>query len=132
MNWIDSGFLLSKNKINENSVIAEIYTENHGKSSGIMFGASSKKIKKFSSNIPKFLISSVLQNIAAPRTDWQHISPFKFIVLFLELISGNEEAFNVSLLFWSINVGAVIQQFSYLINEYKWITRQCTTDSSIE
>ena len=47
MNWIDSGFLLSKNKINENSVIAEIYTENHGKSSGIIFGASSKKIKNY-------------------------------------------------------------------------------------
>ena len=47
MNWIDSGFLLSKNKINENSVIAEIYTENHGKCSGIIFGASSKKIKNY-------------------------------------------------------------------------------------
>ena len=30
MNWIDSGFLFSKKKYNENSVIAEIYTENHG------------------------------------------------------------------------------------------------------
>ena len=45
MNWIDSGFLLSKNSYNENSIIAEIYTENHGKCSGIIFGASSKKIK---------------------------------------------------------------------------------------
>ena len=47
MNWIDSGFLLSKKKYNENSVIAEIYTENHGKCSGIIFGASSKKIKNY-------------------------------------------------------------------------------------
>ena len=47
MNWIDSGFLLSKNKINENSVIAEIYTENHGKCVGIIFGATSKKIKNY-------------------------------------------------------------------------------------
>ncbi len=47
MNWNDSGFLLSKNKYNENSIIAEIYTENHGKISGIIFGASSKKIKNY-------------------------------------------------------------------------------------
>ena len=47
MNWIDSGFLLSKKRYNENSVIAEIYTENHGKCSGIIFGASSKKIKNY-------------------------------------------------------------------------------------
>ena len=47
MNWIDSGFLLSKKKYNENSVIAEIYTKNHGKCSGIIFGASSKKIKNY-------------------------------------------------------------------------------------
>ena len=29
MNWDDSGFLLSKNKYNENSLIAEIYTKDH-------------------------------------------------------------------------------------------------------
>ena len=47
MNWSDSGFLLSKNKYNENSIIAEVYTENHGKCFGIIFGASSKKIKNY-------------------------------------------------------------------------------------
>ena len=47
MNWNDSGFLLSKNQYNENSIIAEIFTENHGKCSGIIFGASSKKIKNY-------------------------------------------------------------------------------------
>ena len=47
MNWIDTGFLLSKNRYNENSIIAEIYTENHGKCSGIIFGATSKKIKNY-------------------------------------------------------------------------------------
>ena len=47
MNWNDSGFLLSKNKYNENSIIAEIYTKNHGKISGIIFGATSKKIKNY-------------------------------------------------------------------------------------
>ena len=47
MNWKDSGYLLSKNKFNENSVIAEVFTKNHGKISGIIFGASSKKIKNY-------------------------------------------------------------------------------------
>jgi len=47
MNWNDSGYLLSKNKYNENSIIVEIFTKNHGKYSGIIFGASSKKIKSY-------------------------------------------------------------------------------------
>ncbi len=47
MIWDDKGFLISKNKYNENSLIAEIFTEHYGKVSGIIFGASSKKIKNY-------------------------------------------------------------------------------------
>ena len=47
MMWSDNGFLLSKSKYNENSLIAEIYTEDHGKVSGIIFGGTSKKIKNY-------------------------------------------------------------------------------------
>lgn len=47
MNWDDTGFLLSKNRYNENSLITEIYTKNHGKVSGIIFGGTSKKIKNY-------------------------------------------------------------------------------------
>tara|TARA_Y100000590_G_C15435076_1_gene906710 strand:- start:128 stop:808 length:681 start_codon:yes stop_codon:yes gene_type:complete len=47
MNWIDKGYLLSKNKYNENSIIVEIFTQNHGKTSGIIFGATSKKNKNY-------------------------------------------------------------------------------------
>jgi len=47
MIWDDSGFLLSKNKYSENSIIAEVYTKNHGKISGIIFGGTSKKIKNY-------------------------------------------------------------------------------------
>ena len=47
MIWDDTGFLLSKNKYNENSLISEIYTKNHGKVSGIIFGGTSKKIKHY-------------------------------------------------------------------------------------
>ena len=47
MNWIDEGFLISKNRYSENSLIAEIYTKNRGKISGIIFGGTSKKIKNY-------------------------------------------------------------------------------------
>jgi DNA repair protein RecO (recombination protein O) len=47
MNWIDEGFLLSKNRYNENSLIAEFYTKERGKISGIIFGGTSKKIKNY-------------------------------------------------------------------------------------
>ena len=47
MIWNDIGFLLSKNKYNENSLIAEVFTKNHGKSSGIIFGGTSQKIKNY-------------------------------------------------------------------------------------
>ena len=47
MNWDDVGFLVSKNRYNENSLITEIFTKNHGKVSGIIFGGTSKKIKNY-------------------------------------------------------------------------------------
>ena len=47
MIWDDTGFLLSKNRYNENSVIAEVFTKVHGKFSGIIFGGTSKKIKNY-------------------------------------------------------------------------------------
>ena len=47
MYWNDVGFLLSNNRYNENSSIAEFFTEDHGRCSGIIFGATSKKIKNY-------------------------------------------------------------------------------------
>ena len=47
MTWDDTGFLISKYRYNENSLISEIYTQNHGKVSGIIFGGTSKKIKNY-------------------------------------------------------------------------------------
>ncbi|MDC0876301.1 DNA repair protein RecO [Candidatus Pelagibacter sp.] len=47
MNWSDEGFLISKNRYSENSLISEFYTKNHGKVSGIIFGGTSKKIKNY-------------------------------------------------------------------------------------
>ena len=46
MYWKDEGYLLSKINFNENSIIIEAFTLNHGKCSGIVYGGSSKKSKK--------------------------------------------------------------------------------------
>ena len=47
MNWDDCAYLISKNRYSENSIIAEVFTKNHGKISGIIFGGTSKKIKNY-------------------------------------------------------------------------------------
>ena len=47
MFWADHGFLLSKNKFGENSLITEFFTKKHGKVSGIIYGATSKKIRNY-------------------------------------------------------------------------------------
>ena len=46
MSWQDEGYLLSKNNFNENSVIIESFTLEHGKYSGIVYGGSSRKQKR--------------------------------------------------------------------------------------
>ena len=50
MIWSDKGFLLSKYAFQENSIIANFFTKNHGKCSGIIYGATSKKIKNYLQN----------------------------------------------------------------------------------
>ena len=44
---IDQGFLINKLKYNENSIIADFYTRESGRTSGIIFGGTSKKIKGY-------------------------------------------------------------------------------------
>ena len=46
MQWSDEGYLLSKNSYDENSIIIEAFTLNHGKSTGIVYGGASRKLKK--------------------------------------------------------------------------------------
>ena len=46
MHWHDEGYLLSKNNLYENSIIIETFTLNHGKCNGVVYGGSSKKLKK--------------------------------------------------------------------------------------
>tara|TARA_B100000674_G_C37610667_1_gene809666 strand:+ start:53 stop:733 length:681 start_codon:yes stop_codon:yes gene_type:complete len=50
MIWTDTGFLLSKIAFQENSIIANFYTKKHGKCAGVIYGATSKKIKNYLQN----------------------------------------------------------------------------------
>ena len=46
MHWEDEGYLLSKNNFDENSIIAEVFTLNHGKYTGVVYGGTSRKNKR--------------------------------------------------------------------------------------
>ena len=45
MYWKDEGYLLSKNNLSENTIIIEVFTLNHGKYNGVVYGGSSRKKK---------------------------------------------------------------------------------------
>ena len=62
MIWSDSGYLLSKNKFGENSLVAEFFTQDHGKVPGIIYGATSKKIRNYLQIGNKFHINYNLKN----------------------------------------------------------------------
>ena len=47
MQWQDSGYLLYKNNFSENSIIADILTANHGRCVGVIYGGSSRKLKRY-------------------------------------------------------------------------------------
>jgi DNA repair protein RecO (recombination protein O) len=47
MYWSDEGYLLFKNNFDENSIIIEAFTLEHGKYAGIVYGGSSRKQKRF-------------------------------------------------------------------------------------
>ncbi len=66
MNWQDKGYLLSLNKYNENSSIAEFYTENNGRIVGVIFGSTSKKIKSYLLIGNKFHINSKIREDGRP------------------------------------------------------------------
>ena len=46
MYWSDQGYLLSKNNFDENSIIIDVFTLEHGKYTGIVYGGSSRKQKR--------------------------------------------------------------------------------------
>ena len=46
MHWKDEGYLLSKSNFDENSIIIETFTFEHGKYTGLVYGGSSRKQKR--------------------------------------------------------------------------------------
>ena len=62
MIWEDKGFLISKHKYNENSVIAQFYTYKYGKFPGIIYGATSKKLKNYLQIGNKFHLNFLNKN----------------------------------------------------------------------
>ena len=69
MQWDDIGYLISKNKYNENSAIVEFFTKHHGKCSGIIFGATSKKMKNYL-QIGNKLYLNYIQFFCPNYLDW--------------------------------------------------------------
>ena len=47
MNWEDESYLLSKRKFRENANIINVFTNTHGKVSGIVYGGNSRKIRNY-------------------------------------------------------------------------------------
>lgn len=45
MNWQDEGFLLSKIKFRENANIINVFTQEYGKVSGVVYGGNSRKVR---------------------------------------------------------------------------------------
>ena len=62
MYWKDEGYLLSKSNFDENSIIMEAFTFEHGKCSGIVYGGSSKKNKKIFQIGNKILVNCKSKN----------------------------------------------------------------------
>ena len=62
MYWKDEGYLLSKNNFDENSIIIESFTLEHGKCSGIVYGGNSRKNKKMFQIGNKILINYKSKN----------------------------------------------------------------------
>ena len=62
MYWKDEGYLLSKNNFNENSIVMEAFTSDHGKCAGIVYGGSSRKNKKIFQIGNKILINYKSKN----------------------------------------------------------------------
>ena len=54
MNWDDEGYLLYKRNFDENSIIIEAFTQKHGRSSGIVYGGSSRKQKRMFKLVIRF------------------------------------------------------------------------------
>ena len=128
MKWDDTGFLVSKNKYNENSLISEIYTRNHGKVTGLVFGGTSKKIKNYlqignqlhvnynsksENRIGYFKLE--IQNAFSPIY-FEHrekINCIYSVMNLIRLLTAESQS--------NINIFSLIEKFYYIISKDEWL-----------
>ncbi len=129
MIWTDSGYLLSKIPFQENSIIVNFYTQKHGKCSGIIYGATSKKIKNYLQKGNELYLEYHSKNvntlgyfkveIIKPRTSKFFSDKIKLncIVSTLELIKiltvDGEK---------NLKIYNLIDNFFFLLNDKNWKT----------
>ena len=130
MIWSDKGFLLSKLAFQENSIIANFFTKNHGKCTGIIYGATSKKIKNYLQNGNELFLKYTSKNenvlgyfkveIINPHSTkfFSESKKLNCIVSMLELIKiltveGQE----------NIKIYKLIENFFFLLNEEDWFVK---------
>ncbi|MBD1164956.1 DNA repair protein RecO [Pelagibacterales bacterium SAG-MED13] len=130
MNWDDTGFLIYKNRYNENSLIAEIFTKNHGKVSGIIFGSTSKKIKSYLQLGNQLHInynSKSVNRIGYFKTEIQKVySPIYFD--HKQKLSCISSAMNMIRLLTAeqqknYKIFDLIENFYFLISQNEWLKR---------
>ena len=128
MIWDDIGFLLSKNKYNENSLISDIYTKNFGKVSGIIFGGTSKKIKNYLQIGNKLYVSYnskneksmgyfkiEIQDALSPLyfDNNQKLSCISSAMNLVELLTAESQK--------NIKIFTLLEKFYLLLNSENWI-----------
>jgi len=129
MRWEDQGFLLSKNKYSENSVIAEFFTKNHGKVSGMIFGATSKKIKNYLQLGNKFYINFNSKNentIGYIKIEIDQVLTPKYFddqkKLFCVISSMNLIKLLTVESQSNLNIFNLIEKYFIILNEDNWLT----------
>tara|TARA_B100000029_G_scaffold281542_1_gene275582 strand:- start:227 stop:910 length:684 start_codon:yes stop_codon:yes gene_type:complete len=130
MIWSDYGYLLSKNKFGENSIIAEFFTENHGKISGIIYGATSKKIRNYLQLGNKFHINYNSKNenklgylkieiekILTPLffEDKKKLSCIVSSMSLIKLLTADNQS--------NINIYKLINNFYNFLEDSNWINK---------
>ena len=130
MIWDDIGYLLSKNRYNENSLIAEIYTKDHGKVSGIIFGGTSKKLKNYLQIGNKIHVNYITKSenrIGYFKTEiHQATSPFYFDnQQKLACISSGINLIRILTADSQINksIYNLLENFYVLLNDVNWIKK---------
>ncbi len=128
MIWDDEGYLISKTKYNENSIIADFFTKNHGKTSGMIFGATSKKIKGY-------LMTGNLFNITFNSKNENKSGYFKLEISKINTPYYLEDKLKLSAILYAMNlikiltaenqsnlkIFSLIDNFYKILNNDNWV-----------